>query len=316
MQIIKNLETIEYKEPIAVALGFFDGLHIGHTALISKMVLLAKENNIKSAVFTFNTHPGNALHSVSPQKMLTDNADKAKLIELLGVDYLIIVPFCKSFQDLTPREFVQNVLVNSLKAKIICVGEDYRFGAKASGDVKTLVELAKEYDLKVSITEKITYNGEKVCSSYIRKLIADGDIPKANELLGYDFSIKQKVVSGKQLGRIIGIPTLNQNIPENRLIPRLGVYATYVKLNDKLIPAVTNVGLRPTVDNKNLINLETHLIEEDVNLYNENIRVYYLKLLRSVKKFANTDELVAQIAIDIKNSIKYFNKFKNNTKST
>ncbi len=304
-----DLHTMKREEgissPLSVALGNFDGVHIGHAELIRRAVGYANEHGIKSAVWTFADS-----ESVLPNKpgtlALTSTAEKLSHIAGLGVDYAILADF-ESVRNLSPEEFVADVLLDKCKTEAAVCGFNFRFGKGGTGNAQMLRRLMAEREC--IIVDPVYANGRLVSSSAVRTLIESGDMEAASEMLGRAFSVTLQVVEGKRLGRTIGIPTINQNFPEGHIIPARGIYACTVETPDGVYPGAANVGLRPTVESGvDRANCETHIIGYNGCLYGENVRVSFYKRLRPEQKFPSVDELRAQIQLDIVETNNYFSK--------
>ena len=284
-----------------VALGCFDGVHIGHSEIISKAAQIAKESSLTSVVWSFQAPPKSFFISDAQKKpsLITPLSEKRKLISALGIDTLISVEFNQNIAALSPREFFEGILVDKLRAKHILCGFNYRFGKGGEGNVKLLRSLCDEFGIALTAVDEITLDGMTVSSSAIRALLADGKVDTAQKMLGRPYSLRAKVKDGQHLGRKLGFPTVNQDFVTNKIIIKNGVYLTRVKFSGKIKYGVTNVGVRPTVQNKSLIS-ETHIFDFNGSLYGKFVTVEFLKFLRSEKKFNSLNELSAQVRNDIK----------------
>lgn len=280
-----------------VALGSFDGLHLGHMKLIDKAIELAKKNNGKSMVFTFNNHPLSIINKEIMPKLLMDKETKLKVLKHKGLDVLRLVDFNKKFMNLSPEEFILNIIEN-YNSKGIVVGFNYRFGYKNLGDVELLKELSKKYGFELFVIKPVKYKKEVVSSSHIRHVIADaGDMDKANAMLSRPFTIFGAVIRGRQIGRVMGFPTINLDYNREFIIPRGGVYFTIVQYNGEYFKGVTNVGYNPTVENEKL-SIETHILNFNKDIYDEKIRLYFINRIRDEKKFNSIVELSQRIKKD------------------
>ncbi|WP_097025492.1 bifunctional riboflavin kinase/FAD synthetase [Clostridium peptidivorans] len=292
-------EEINKKIPYKtyIALGSFDGLHLGHRALVQKAMEVAKKNKGKSMIYTFKNHPLSIINKEIMPKLLMDNDMKIMALENMGVDYLSLINFSRDFMEVSPEDFICNIVKN-YNAKGIIVGFNYRFGYKNLGDITLLKKLSIKYDFKLYVINPVKQNNELVCSSRIRNIISEqGDIKKANSMLYVPFSIEGKVVRGRQIGREIGFPTINLDYNKDFVIPKGGVYSTVVKYNDKLYKGVTNIGYNPTVENQKL-SIETHILNFNNNIYDETIRIYFTGRIRDEKKFDSLEELACRIGKD------------------
>ncbi len=281
--------------PIAVALGSFDGVHLGHEALLSACVEEARARGILSAAYTFLNHPGTL--TGRPVKLLTTPSEKAARFEELGLDAVIFGQFDECFAALPPERFVREYLRERLAAKVCVCGFHYRFGAGGAGDAALLRRLCTAEGIEVRVIEPVTDRGELVSSSRIRALCEAGEVARAAELLGRPYALLSRVVEGKKLGRELGFPTINQVFPPDAVIPKKGVYETRLNLSGTVYRGVTNVGCRPTVKGAG-INAETHILGFSGDLYGQMVQVSFLRMLRPERKFGSLEELRAQIARD------------------
>lgn len=304
MIIFRNLEEIKDIEPCCIALGNFDGVHIGHRVLIEKTVQKARENGLKSAVFTFSNHPKNYIPGNKPVLNIIYNDEKADLIEKLGVDYLFDIEFTSQIMKMEPEDFIKKLLVEKFNAARVFCGFNYRFGYKAGGDGQLLVRCGLEYGFGVNQIPPVFVDGEVVSSTLIRGLIKSGEVDECRKYLGRNYDIGGEVVVGNRLGRTIGFPTSNIMIDENMVTPPNGVYITYCIYNGTRYPSVTNVGVKPTIGEFKK-NMETHIFNFDKELYGKHIKVEFIKMTRDEVKFGSVEELSQQIAKDCKEAKAY-----------
>lgn len=289
---------------LSVALGSFDGVHLGHAALINRAVENARENHRASAVWTFSDDPA-VIPGKYGMKSLTTLDEKLGLIASLGVDYAVLARF-EDVRDLSPEEFI-GMLRNDCCAKAVVCGFNYSFGKRGAGKPDKLRESFGE---NCFVVDPVCVDGEVVSSSAIRSLLEAGDAEGASRLLGHDFFINFPVVHGKELGRTIGLPTINQNFPDGILIPKEGIYAGRVEIAGREYVGVSNVGTRPTVDDSGRVNCETHIIGFDGWLYDERVKVGLAKRLRGEIKFPDIESLREQIERDARAAEEYFRKTK------
>ncbi|MGA1861940.1 bifunctional riboflavin kinase/FAD synthetase [Deferribacter thermophilus] len=295
MEVIKDLSNWKTLSPTVITIGNFDGVHIGHQTIIKKVLTLAKEFNLKSGVVTFSPHPIKFFNKNI--KLIMTERKKIEIFEKMGVDYYFNLAFNESIANMDPEIFIREFLVKSLKANFIVVGYDYRFGRKRKGDYELLKMLETKYGFTAFKIPPVKVDDIIVSSSNIRKLLQKGDIELANKMLGRAFSIEGKVVKGDGYGRLLGYPTANLAV-ENELIPANGIYATKCILNGKIYNSVTNIGIRPTLVNKNEIRVETHIFDFKKDIYNEFIELEFYNYLREEKKFDNINDLIEQIKKD------------------
>ena len=295
MQIYDKLE--KQNKPSCIALGCFDGIHIGHQKIIGDMCRYASEHSLSASVFTFPASPA-ALLGGYPRRALMSQKDKMAVLEKLGVENCYSIDFFK-IRNITAEEYVKKILTELLNAKAVFCGYNYRFGKNAGGDCEYLKYLCGEPGIEVYVTSPVCYGEDSVSSSRIRSLIENGEIAAANRLLGKPFSLEQTIVEGLHNGRTVGVPTINQNIPSEFVTPKYGVYASFVCIDGKRYNSITNVGIRPTV-NGSRKNVETHILGNYFGeLYGKTVRTELLYFVREERKFNSLAELSKQIKRDI-----------------
>ncbi|MBR4020005.1 MAG: bifunctional riboflavin kinase/FAD synthetase [Firmicutes bacterium] len=307
MRIFETLDEITNIEPSAVALGNFDGVHLGHQELIKKTVEYAKENGLKAAVFSFSTHPKNLLPKEKNVKNILLKEEKARIIEDLGVDYLFNIPFTKEIMSMTPEVFVQELLLDKFNMKAAFCGFNHHFGHKAQGNPDVLRALGAEKGFDVTEMHPYKIKGDIVSSSLIRTLIASGQVEKCKTYMGRHYAIGGEVVVGNRLGRKLGFPTSNLVIDQDMVTPPNGVYITYCTYNGVQYPSVTNVGIKPTIGTYTK-NVETHIFNFDKELYGKHITVEFLKKTRDEVKFDNVRDLSEQIVRDCREAKAFHEK--------
>lgn len=294
MEILNKLKS---NENLAIALGFFDGVHLGHKAVINAAVDYAKKNNIKSAVVTFRQSPYVALNNVKPNYIITLE-EKIKAIKKLGVDYLYLSDFTEDLAKQTASDYLKN-LVDDLHPKMIATGFNHYFGYNKSGGVDYLRLMQQEYEYEFKEINPIKLNEDVISSTAIRKALSNGDIPKANSMLGYRFYVKNEVIKGRQIGRTIGFKTANLKMPEKMINIPDGVYAVEVEVLGKKHMGIANFGSNPTVTDDFQKLLEVHIIDFNQDIYGELVKVSFLVKIRNEKKFQSLTELKTQIEKDI-----------------
>ena len=293
MQIFTELN----KNPnLSLALGYFDGVHLGHQAVIRQAVDFAHQNNTKSAVITFKDHPCCYFWGVCPKYVLTRKGREEK-IAALGVDYLYELDF-ESISGLTAEEYLRDILIKYFTPTAISTGYNHNFGYKKSGNVKYLAAEAQKYDYRYFELPPQKINNVIISSTAIREALSKGQVEKANSMLGYKFTISGEVVKGKQIGRTIGFRTANLVYPPELIVLPFGVYAVDVRHGENTYKGIANFGVRPTVNGVGTL-LEVHILEFDKEIYGEKISVEFKKMIRKEKKFASLDELKNQIQKDI-----------------
>lgn len=296
------------KKKIAIALGFFDGVHIGHAALLEKTKEAAAQNNAEAAVLTFDVHPDNLVFK-KPVSLINSATDRENIINrIFGIENVVFIHFNEKVMKMDWRVFIDE-LVSELNICHIVVGHDFCFGYKGQGTALRLKAYCAENGLGCDIIDAVKLDSVTVSSTHIRELIQNGDIEEANRFLGHPHILSDTVRSGYHLGTKMGTPTINMKLPEGVLAPRFGVYTTKVFLEDGSEHiSVTNVGVRPTVSDANSVSVETFILDFGGNLYNRHARVEFYSFIRPEKKFASQEELSAQIKADAETSRAYFMK--------
>lgn len=289
------------QKKLSLAMGYFDGVHLGHQKVIKKAVELAKSNGTKSAVITFKDHPCCFFYGVCPKYILTRKERQEKIAEL-GVDYLYEFDFAK-IANLSAQEYLKDIIIKNFSPIGISTGFNHHFGAGKTGSPEFLEKMSHVYNYIYNKTEAEKLNGETISSTKIRQLLSNGQIETANKMLGYKFQLEGKVITGQQLGRKIGFRTANVLYPNELIDLPFGAYATIITYQNKTYKGVTNFGIRPTVSTKEQCTVETHILNFDKDIYNENIKIEFIKMLRAEKKFNSIEELKKQIQKDINNSI-------------
>lgn len=279
-----------------IALGSFDGLHLGHISLIKEVVRIAKEKNGKSMVFTFKNHPRSFINKDGGPKLLMNNESKAEMLEGFGVDIICFKEFDKEFMQVKPKDFVKG-LVDKYNAKGIVVGFNYKFGYKNSGDINLLRELKDEYGYELHVMEPCMYENKVISSTRIREALETKNVFDAGEMLGRSYRLKGEVISGRKIGRTIGFPTANLKYDENFILPGIGVYYTNVNVNNNIYKGITSVGNNPTVEGKSLT-VETYILDFSGDIYGEIIEVSFIKKIRDEKKFNSLEDLKMQLEKD------------------
>ena len=290
-----------------IALGFFDGVHNGHAALMRRTYQVAKETGAVPSAFTFDPHPQNVIFG-KPTPLLTSPEDRADLMrKYYGIEDVIVEPFTVERMKQPWRDFVEQTLVKELGAVHLVCGHDYHFGYKGEGNPSRLRELCGELGIGCDVIEKVEQEGITVSSTYIRTLVAQGEIERANEFLGHPYTLSDHVSHGKKLGTTLGFPTVNLKLKEHVMPPAKGVYATKVILeNGEVLPAVTNVGTRPTEDDGDQLTIEGFILDFHGDLYGQKIQMEFYKYLREEKKFPSFDALKAEIAHNVEQTREYF----------
>lgn len=302
MEIMKDNFCKKLKVSTFVALGSFDGIHLGHKKLIEKAIDMTRKYNenhddkSKSMVCTFYNHPLTIINKDIAPKLVIDNSCKIKILEELGVDIINFMTFNESFMKISPQEFIEK-LVNAYNVKGIIVGFNFRFGYKNLGDISLLEKYSKLLGFELFIVKPVKLCDEIISSTKIRNYIKEGKMEKANEMLGRPFKIEGEVIKGRQIGRTMGFPTINLSYDSKFVIPKRGVYYTLVKYNNEIYKAMTNIGYNPTVNGENL-NIETNILDFNENLYGKKIEIFFIHKIRDEKNFGSIENLMKQLNKD------------------
>lgn len=296
MEYIRGTREFQIEEPTAVTLGKFDGLHRGHRKLLEELFSF-REKGLKTAVFTFETTPGTLIQK-KLQTMITTNEERRENLRAAGVDYLVEYPFNSQVASMAPEEFVSHVLKGQMNARAIVAGTDFHFGYKRSGDIEFLREHEKDLGYKLSVVEKAMDGTREISSTYIREELAAGRIEKANELLGYTYSVRGRVVHGKHLGTGMGFPTVNLLPPSQKHLPAFGVYLSEVAMDGAVHPGITNIGRKPTIRGEHPAGVETYIYGWDRDIYGKEIEVRLLSFMRPERRFGSIEELKRQVLSD------------------
>lgn len=303
MKYIRNTVDFQIEEDTVISLGKFDGIHRGHELLMERLAEKKREG-LKAAIFTFDIPPRRNVQHVEA-KVLTTNDEKMHIFEEMGIDYLIECPFTEEVMHMEPEDFIR-MLVERLHVKCIVAGEDFRFGHNRRGDYRMLQEYAGKLGYEALILKKMKEDARDISSTFVREEIAAGNIEKANHLLGYRYFVKGMVKHGNQIGRTIGIPTINLIPPEEKLLPPFGVYVSEVVIGEERYQGVTNVGCKPTIEGNNPVGVETYLLDFHENVYDRIVTVEFISKIRAEHKFENIETLKEQMENDIAYAEAYF----------
>jgi riboflavin kinase/FMN adenylyltransferase len=292
------------KNPV-VTTGTFDGVHLGHQKIISRLKDVAREENGETVLITFFPHPRMVLFpDDNDLKLINTQEEKIALLEQYGIDHLIIIPFTKEFSRLTSVEFVRNILVNQIKTKRLVIGYNHHFGRNREGSFEHLKEYGPLYGFEVEEIPARDIDSIEISSTKIRNALQEGDVRTAASYLGHEFSLTGRVVDGKKIGREIGYPTANIFVEDRyKIIPSDGVYAVKVRHDNSLYGGMLNIGNNPTVNGKHKT-IEVNIFEFNKDIYEENATIYFIERLRDEVKFNGLEELKDQLAIDKINSLK------------
>jgi riboflavin kinase/FMN adenylyltransferase len=306
MEIVRSEQSFDLPSETGIGLGNFDGLHIGHMALINTLIHESRFNALSPIVFTFVKHPDHILRKTLYQPLITSGEYKAELLSKLDIDYLYLQAFDEDFSRILPEDFIEEILLEKLHAKLVVVGFNYHFGYKGRGDTELLKKYGEKFGFRVIVVPPVQVNSETVSSTLIRHHIQKGNMERVFQLLGRHFSIPGKVAGGKRIGRELGFPTANLYPEPEMVIPASGVYITKTKLNKVWLNGLTNIGISPTIRQDGGVSIETHLLDYTGELYGEHIEVSFIRRIRTEKRFDSKEALMGQIKNDVDKARSYF----------
>lgn len=296
MTTVIDIFNSKMEKPLALTIGFFDGVHLGHRYLVSELSECAKKRGFASAVLTFRTHPRQVLHSDYIPSLLTTADEKIELLKETGVDYVVMTEFTQDLSMLTAQEFMR-LLHDNLNVRCLMIGYDHRFGHNRSEKFDDYVRFGKEIGIDVIQSSPLVVDGVKVSSSAVRTVIAEGNVAEATKLLGREYSLAGQVVKGFQVGRTIGFPTANIAYDDSRILPKDGVYAVRVTVDSHLYDAMLYIGSRPTV-NTGKISVEAYLFDFSDDIYGKKVNVCFMERIRESIKFNSVEDLKKQLEKD------------------
>jgi riboflavin kinase/FMN adenylyltransferase len=307
MNVYREISEVPRDDKTAVTLGTFDGVHLAHRQILNSVTQLAKQNNSRSFVITFEPHPQEVLKNKTPDiKLLTSLEEKLRLLEKIGIENVLVIKFTEAFSKTQAREFYEKYVYGAIGLSELVIGYDHLFGRDRQGDFQTLVDLGKEFNFRVHRVEEIDVDGKPVSSTRIRKALAEGNIEEANKLLGHEYSFDGIVVEGDKVGRTIGYPTVNLKfIKENKVMPNDGIYCVRAVHNGNTYYGMMYHGVRPTLSEGLVRAKEVHIFDFNKNIYGEKLTVSFLTKLRDDRKFTSTEELIKQIDKDKEDSLKF-----------
>ena len=306
MNVYQSLEEIKSIKRPVLTLGMFDGAHIGHQSILKQLNTIAKEIDGESVLITFNPHPRMVLQPNCDLKFLNTLEEKENVLRQFGLEHLIIQAFTKEFSQVTSVEFVKNFLVDQLHIDTLVIGYDHHFGKNREGNFEQLQVLSKEYGFNLIQLKAVEENDVAVSSTKIRNALIEGNINYANKALNYNYPLSGKVVHGDKIGRTLGFPTANLQVDPNKLIPKDGVYAVDVFVDNQKYLGLLSIGFRETVTNTREHRVEVNILDFDQTIYGETIRLEFLERLRDEKKFNSLDELIAAMNQDKENAIRLY----------
>ena len=297
MEIITNTVDFYLEKETAVAIGKFDGVHIGHRRLLEE-IQECKKKGLASCVFTFEPAP-TIFFGFSDGRLLTTKEEKRLLFERMGVDILVEFPLNKKTAAMSPAAFATEVLARQMNTRFLVAGTDLSFGAGGAGNAELLRKLGPELGFQVKTIEKVCMEGRKVSSTLVRTKVEEGEMQEAEQLLGMPYLVKGTVIKGNQIGRTIGFPTVNIQPEKDKLLPPNGVYFSQVRVGNRSYRAISNVGCKPTVSDTRVMGVESYLYQFEEDIYGAEIEVYLQKFRRPERKFDGIEALEAQLREDI-----------------
>lgn len=302
---IEELKSIYHEDKAQVTVGNFDGVHVGHRDFLSTIEQDCKKNKSKFVVITFIPHPVQILKA-HRGFLLNTFTERRELLSQVGVDYLLEIDFTRDFSTLSPEDFLKKYLFTFKGVEKIYLGHDFTFGANKSGDYKLAKQFCEKEGVELILQNEFKYGSDAISSSVVRVEVANGNMEKVTNFLGRNYFLSGRVIKGEGRGRQIGFPTANLDYDRELLIPTKGVYITKTTIHGMTYNSVTNVGVNPTFNMGPIINVETHLLDFNRDIYGEEVRVVFLKKLRDEKKFSSVNDLICQIDQDVKSSRNYF----------
>lgn len=310
MKIVTSADDITFDPKSAITVGTFDGVHLGHRQIIKELNKTKEEKGLRSVVVTFDPHPQIVLRNKAKDiKLLNTTEEKLDHFRELDIDLVYIINFTKEFSQTHAVDFYKDYLINGIGLSDLVLGYDHMFGKDREGNFETLKGLSNEFEFTVHKIGEYAPGGEHVSSTEIRNALFDGDIPKANRLLGEKYSISGTVIHGNKKGRELGYPTANIEIDAHfKLIPRTGIYAVEVEVDGKRYFGMMSIGYNPTVTDEKQLRIEVNILDFDENIYGKKIKVYFLEYIREEKKFDSLEELITAMNSDKERTITIINK--------
>jgi riboflavin kinase/FMN adenylyltransferase len=306
MRLFHGTDNAKIARPTVLTLGVFDGLHLGHQLVMRTVVERARAAGAVPTVITFDPHPRAVLHPESAPPLLQTFDQKVEALGVLGIEQTIVVRFTPAFAEVRAEDFLRDVVYERLQAKEVYLGKGFAFGHNREGDIELLRRVSAELGFHADEVPEVQLRGCRISSSSIRKLLSEGRVNLARRMLGRPYGVEGRVVRGAERGRSLGFPTANLR-PQNRVIPRRGVYVTATLIEGEWRRSITNIGTRPTFEREGAEpSLETFVINWEGDLYGDVLRVRFLHRLRDEKKFGSVEDLKRQINYDLNRAIRYF----------
>lgn len=305
MKIFHGTDNAGIQRGTVLTLGVFDGLHLGHQRIMQTVVESAKANRLVPTAITFDPHPRAVLHAENAPPLLQTLDQRLANFEVLGIEQAIVIRFDKDFADTDAESFLRDIVHERLQAREVFLGKGFFFGKNRGGNIELLREMSKKLGFFADEVAEVRLRGQRISSSKIRQLLAEGKVNLARRMLGRPYGVEGQIVHGFERGRTIGFPTANLH-PQNRVIPKFGVYATATLIEGKWRRSITNVGIRPTFEDAQNPSIESYIFDFDGDLYGDVLRVRFLHRIRDERKFNGIDELKAQIEKDTRTALKFF----------
>jgi riboflavin kinase/FMN adenylyltransferase len=305
MKIFHGTENANISRPTVLTLGVFDGLHLGHKKIIQTVVERADALDVVPTALTFDPHPRAVLHPETAPPLLQTLDQRLAALEVLGIEQTIVIPFSREFAAIEAGDFLREVIYERLQAREVYLGKGFAFGKGRAGNIELLRKISAGLGFFADEVSEVQLHGARISSSKIRELLAEGRVNLARRMLGRPYGVEGKIIRGDRRGHTIGFPTANL-LPQNRVIPRTGVYVTATLIGDTWRRSITNVGVRPTFGNDLEPSVETYIFDFDGDLYGDVLRVRFLHRLRDERKFAGINELKAQIERDSNRALEFF----------
>lgn len=307
MKIFHGTDNAGILRGTVLTLGVFDGLHLGHQRIMQTVVERAKANKLVPTAITFDPHPRAVLHPENAPPLLQTLDQRLANFEFLGIKQAIVIPFNKEFAETDAETFLHDIVYERLQAREVYLGRGFFFGKNRGGNIELLNEMSKKLGFFADEVAEVQLRGTRISSSKIRRLLADGKVNLARRMLGRPYGVEGQIIHGFERGRTIGFPTANLK-PHNRVIPKYGVYATAVLINEVWRRSITNVGVRPTFEDESAPSIESYIFDFDGDLYGDVLRVRFLHRIRDERKFNGINELKAQIERDTQHTLNYFSR--------
>ncbi len=304
---IANNNFVGTSNEAIISVGNFDGVHLAHKEIIFFLNKYKLTHELISCIFTFENHPS-TVFSDNPVKLLTTNTEKAYLLNSLGVDVLFFQKFDKEFAALSPEDFIVENLINKLKLNTLVIGDDHKIGKSRQGDYEHLKKIAQKYNFNLHQIDSVFVKGKRVSSTNIRDAIINDNLDEANLMLGYNYFMISKVISGNKIGRKIGFPTANIYVEQNKLLPKIGVYAVEIVVDGEEFKGMCNVGYRPTFNESKNITVEVNIFDFDGDIYNKDVKLSFIKKIRNELVFRNKEHLISQLYKDKQEIVSFFER--------